>query len=183
MPVSRSRTTPWKLTSIRSPRPAPEYQSIVDAIRHRDVKLSVLATIDKGINKAGEVQSTARFAKPLHERIGAHAAGAWLGATPGVYEGIHDIKEGHYDKLPVDVGTAVAGAVLPASRRQAGRARCLSDPSGGHERRRYPPASTGGRDRGRKPARGQAAGKRARFRRARDAAAVGSAVAGTLATQ
>ena len=152
----------------------PEYQSIVDAIRHRDVKLSVLATIDKGINKAGEVQSTARFAKPLHERIGAHAAGA-LGATPGVYEGIHDIKEGHYDKLPVDVGTAVAGAVLPAAVAKLG-ARAVSATraaatNGGGILQRLQDAATAGNPR---------AAKLLNAVSGRGAAAVGSAVAGTL---
>ena len=156
----------------------PQYQSVVDAIRRRDVKLSVLATIDKGINKSQEVQATARFADPLHKRIG-RARGRRALALPGVYEAAHDVKEGHLEKLPQDVGFAVAGAVAPQLVAKAGAhavsAIRAAATNGGGILQRLQEAATAGNPRAVRLLNGL------RNAGARGAAAVGSAVSGTLA--
>lgn len=152
----------------------PEYQATVDAIRHRDVKLSVLAAIDNGINRTQEGARTARFAAPLHERIG-RAAGAHALALPGLYEAGHDIKEGHLDKLPQDVAMAGLGAVAPRLLAKAGSAAVSATraaaTNGGGILQRLQEAARAGNPR---------AASLLNSVAGRGAAAVGSAVSGAL---
>ncbi len=157
-------------------------QAVVDRIRRRGVKLSLLASIKQGIERARTEAQTARYAVPLHQRI-ASASSHALGATPGLYEALHDVKNGRYEDIPKDIALGVGGALAARAavplveKAVTAPVRALQASATNGILSRLQVAAANGNSR--------AAGLLRSLQNAgaRGSAAIGSAVSGTLANQ